>query len=348
MTAKKINEIRTAKGMNREDFMRVLKEEAMPVGVVTDEMDSKIIYLKTLLQKNVAYAESAEKQRETDSSNTVDSLLQGMPSELMDLINAEIEFCLENNCDPVVLNDRVKKYVDLLNLAYKDSRKYLDMYARNYQELLLADFIKEICNLDYTEADWHRIARVNFNLNALRVVNKYGKEKSASGNELLTLFAETLKEGDTAKMLESLGIRVVPSAEGGDNFGWVLYGPYDLRLILSMAESMLLKEFESFNTDDLISMENGTFRMLVSIGSATLGEVLESLDITQEKRYSEITRMILNTMFKIADERAKEFKEIAKKAMKEENPELYALYAATNQDMLEERVRELEMDAAKV
>jgi hypothetical protein len=330
----------------------------------TSDITKKVSLLKKVYRNNQEDNPDIRlDSRPNPLSGTLDDLINGMPSELIDLINDEIEFCLSRDCDPMEVNERVKNMIYLLHLAYKDPRRYLDMYGRNYQELLLSDFISEICETDYSEEDWHRIARLNFNLNGLRTINNFGVDGHSSGNRLLEQFASILKNGRTVKALESLGIRVIPSAEGSDIFGWVMYGPHDLRLILSVAEELLLQEAQEADVSHLINFNDERvqsvlknidgelkpeMRIMASLGSATLGEVLENIDIPRDMEYTELSKILLNNMFKAADERAKSFKEVFKRKMKEENPPLYHLYARSNIEILEERVKELEEEVQKL
>lgn len=346
----------------REEFEKALNRKETnqeSTKSINKELGTKIEYLKGIYKKDGAEKMTSQNRFKSDPSESLDEMINGMPSELIDMINDEIEFCLSRECDPDEVNNRVKKMIYLLQLAYKDPRKYLDMFGRNYQELLLSDFISEICDTEYTESDWHRIARLNFNLNGLRTVNNYGSNGRASGNELLETFSDILKNGRTVKALESLGVRVVSSAEGQDTFGWVLYGPYDLRLILSIAEELLLREAEETDVSHLIdfndtkvkdvlksagaaSKDGQKFRIMASIGSATLGEVLDTINLSEDTSYEEISKILMSNMFRAADLRARNFKEKFINKLKEENNALYHLYARSNIEMMEERVKELE------
>lgn len=352
-----------------EEFTKALQgkeQKKEPAKKPDSKIEKKISYLKKIYKKNEGINSDDKRNRFASSlSGSTDDLINGMPSELIDFINEEIEFCLSRDCDPMEVSERVKAMIYLLHLAYKDPRKYLDIYGRNYQELLLSDFISEICDTDYSEEDWHRIARLNFNLNGLRVINNYGTEGHVSGNKLLEMFSEILKNGRTVKALESLGVKVVPSAEGSDNFGWILYGPYDLRLILSVAENLLMQEVQETDISHLIDfsdpriqevlkhVNNPTgaeprLQIMASIGSATLGEVLEDLNLQEDQSYEQISKILMNSMFRIADERAKQFKEMFKRKLKEENLHLYHLYGRSNIEILEERVRELEEEVERL
>jgi hypothetical protein len=65
------------------------------------------------------------------------------------------------------------------------------------------------------------------------------------GNTGLLIFGAILREGKTSQWLKKQGIEIAPSAEGGDEFGLVVYGDKDLRPLLPEIEKRYAEEVSS-------------------------------------------------------------------------------------------------------
>lgn len=320
---------------------------------------NKIKNIKSLIEnsksKIVTEKEDTNLEDKGDFMDSVDSLINGMPTELMNIVNEEIEFCLQHECSPEEMKNRVERVIGLLKLAYKDPRSYLEMYGRQYHEMLLGDYIKDICEMNSTEADWYRVARFCFDLQGLKTVNSFGTDGRKSGNELLEKFTNILEKGETVQALREMKINVQTSAEGGDDFGWILYAPFDLRKAMPLIEDMLISEIESCDVKDLINFESkevseylnkfgiteksGHFEMGICVGSVTLGEIVSSTETAEECK--DVVKDLVGQMFRTAHMRCLEDKNIFKEYLKKSNPALYALLGRDHIDILEEKIGEL-------
>lgn len=193
--------------------------------------------------------------------------------------------------------------------------------------LMIEELVKD---KEVTIADLRKIVRVNFDLNGLKPMNDLGGHEM--GNEGLRIFSDILKEGETTKWLEEAGFKVIPSSEGGDEFGMVISGIDNNRPI----DDLLLQEIKNRYTQEVLStpagklvdfkdekvqsrlLESGKdqayidraidanfeFKMSTSMGVARLDQALLEIEVSSEKSYKDTVRALIGKMFGIADDQA--------------------------------------------
>jgi len=297
--------------------------------------------------------------------NQIEALLEGMPSELKGSVTKRVDFYKSKvNC---FTNEEVFKearhLVKLEMLAYLDRRTYLRMYNRKFVEHKLNDSIKAVVsNKALSEGDLYGIARINFDLNGLKALNDLGGHES--GNKGLRLFSEMLRAGDTTKWLKDQGIKVMASAEGGDEFGLLLISDKDLRNMIPEIVDKYDSEAKNLDAGNLINFQDPNiqeslgllgiaeevpvdfkFELSTSIGVATLGDALAYVAVEEsDESYEMIIKLIINKMFEIADKRGRVHKSAYKEDLGKTNPILSGLYARMSREVihLERKIKELE------
>jgi len=297
--------------------------------------------------------------------NEIEALLEGMPNELKDSVVRKVDFyktkstCFTNE---EILKE-AKERMRLEMLAYLDRRTYLRMYNRKFVEHKLYDsIVSVVSNQALGEGDLYGIARINFDLNGLKALNDLGGHEA--GNQGLKLFADALRAGETTSWLKDQGIKVMVSAEGGDESGMLLIADKDLRDLATEIVEKYEKEINSLDAGDLINFQDSKiqesmsllgitdevpedfkFELSTSIGIAFLGDALAYVAVEEsDDSYEQIVKTIINKMFEIADKRGRVHKSAYKEELGKTNPILSGLYARMSREVihLEKKINELE------
>ncbi len=172
----------------------------------------------------------------------IEAMVAEIPrEELKEEVREQIQVILESNRDEKTKMRMAEKACKHILLSYMDSRDYLRMPNREFIEYKIFRYISE--SLDHkqlNQEDLYKVARINFDLNGLKVMNDVGGH--SRGNTGLLIFSSILREGKTTQWLKKQGIEAAPSAEGGDEFGLVIYGNQDLRPLLPEIERRFAEE----------------------------------------------------------------------------------------------------------
>ncbi len=302
------------------------------------ELLAKIEILRNVHQKTEAASDKAEGTEES-----LEEMLAGIPrEELRQDERHRIEIYRTSNLAPEIVKELVAKDVELILLSYMDNREYLGMPNRQFVEYKIYQFLDKLVEKDEIKTeDLYKVARLNFDMNGLKALNDIGTH--SSGNDGLSIFANIIKSGDTIKWLQSQGIECAASAEGGDEFGLILYGDQDLRPLIQEIEERLTQEVKEAKADRLIDFEseatkqeldeagikipeNFQFKIGTSVGSSIFGEALATVDLSDAKDFDSMTKKITNEMFQSADTRAQTFKKEDKAKTRIENPTLADLW----------------------
>lgn len=287
--------------------------------------------------------------------DNIKTLLGGAPSEIKGSLEEKINFYIGKK--PLLTNDEIlkeaKDLFDLSMLAYRDGRKYLGLYNRKFAEHKVAETILKIMSLkNLSEEALYSLARINFDLNGLKALNDLAGHDA--GNRGLELFAEMLKSGKTSNWLRGHGVKVVVSAEGGDEFGMILIARQDLRPVKQelvdrfVAETRDIDATEFINFKDPHVIENlhllgiadevpsdFRFELSTSVGIALLGEALSNTNVSTEgSGYMEIVERVTDKMFEIADKRSMVHKSAYKEELDRTNPILSGLYARMSKEVI--------------
>lgn len=301
-----------------------------------------------------------------DLEQKLELLLSGLPEELRNNVEKKVRFYESKR--PAFTDEEIyqeaKDLVKLELLAYTDRRVFLGLFNRKFVIEKAGEFIRSIVESDsIEEKDIYSLARVDFDMNGLKVLNDLGGSHGV-GNEGLRLFSEVIKKGETTSWLRNMGFVVIPSVEGGDEFGLLLYGKEDLRPYVTDIVNGYFEETRNINVSDLIDFSGKEvrdklkflgidkdipsdfkFEITTSVGIALFGEALNLVDVNEEgKSYKEISRTILNKMFELAHDRSSDHKSWYKSQLGKTNPGLSALYARMSREVihLEKKIKELE------
>lgn len=193
-------------------------------------------------------AETVEKIDSKEIDSRVESMLADIPKEeLREEAREMIELIMESSRDDKTKLRLCEKTCKHILLSYMDNREYLGLPNRKFVEYKIFRHLTDTIEKRGLKPETlNTVARVNFDMNGLRFMNDVGGH--TSGNIGLNIFGSILKEGKTVNWLKEQGIEVSPAAEGGDEFGLILYGEVDLRTLLPEIEKRFLEEVSSIRT----------------------------------------------------------------------------------------------------
>ncbi|HEY4504628.1 MAG TPA: hypothetical protein VJI73_02560 [Candidatus Paceibacterota bacterium] len=286
----------------------------------------------------------------------VHDLIIGLPKDLSVAIRERYLFYKSKMpaMSEVEVLAEVSNLIRLEMLAYLDRRKYLGMYNRMFAEYKIAEYIQAIiAKSSLDEKDLYILARVNFDLNGLKALNDLAGHDV--GNRGLKLFANILNFGaSTLWLRDELELEVISSAEGGDEFGLVIFGQQDLREYHEEITSRYFEEVYKADVSHLINFENEKvrdnlralgisddvpkdfkFKMSTSVGLCMFGEAMDIVEVSREgAKYEELVMEITNAMFALADERSMKHKNAFKQKLGEQNSILSGLYARMSREVI--------------
>src|SRR3989344_1057764 len=290
-----------------------------------------------------------------DFENKIETLLKGLPVEIANAVREKITFFKSKACiSQEECYREARQLVRLEMLAYMDRREYFNIYNRRWSEHKLAQYIREVvAKKSHDEKDLFTLARANLDVNGLKALNDLGGHEA--GNKGLKLFANILNFGHTTLWLrDELGLTVTTSAEGGDEFGLVIYGDKDLREYaleikkrygeeIWNTEAGYLLDFKRPEIREKLSMlgiadevpNDFKFRLSASVGLCLFGEAIISVDVTRpEASFHEVTKEIVNKLFQLSDERSMQDKSIFKKSLAQIDPILSGLYSRMSREVI--------------
>ncbi len=284
------------------------------------------------------------------------NLLVGLPRELSNFIREKVAFYKTKQpiftLEEIYTEARVLTRLEML--SYLDRRVYLGMYNRRFAEHKISEYIRQIvARPSMGDRDLYCLARVNFDLNGLKALNDLGGHEA--GNKGLKLFANILNFGATTIWLrDELHLEVTSSAEGGDEFGLVIFGHLDLR---ELAPTIVQKYFDEVYSADVshfldfsspeirekLSMlgiadevpKDFVFKISTSVGVSLFGEAFDSIDVGKsQSKFSEIEQSLVSAMFELADKRAGAHKSQFKRDLGDKNPVLSGLYSRMSREVI--------------
>jgi GGDEF domain-containing protein len=269
---------------------------------------------------------------------------------------------VRHQCSYGELIQKAKLWDHVVDLAFKDSRPFIGLYTRPYSEMFLNDFIVESNAVD----SWFNVARMNFDVHWLKVINDISGHEA--GNTLLQQAGNILRTGNVSRALINLNCRVISSAEGGDEFGWIVHTPFDVRAVIPAITQLLLSEASQVNIAPLIDFkgsyveklfkeagvgvdqipDSSYIPMSFSVGVSVLGDALSRVDIAAEHNCDDAFKQITSEMFREADHSAiankRQFKEEAKRS----RPPLYLLAGRERADILEIENQRLQQEVSRL
>lgn len=242
--------------------------------------------------------------------------------------------------------DGTTVYLKNRDFIVEDLKETVDAFCRTFgqdvctsqdltqREECLKVFIPYLAGISFGLSD----------LNLLKAVNEYGKERHASGDKLIISFVDVMENGRCKSFLEKVGIRArFYSLTGGDEFIQRLDAPFDIRPILPLIDNMRNKELIDVpGVEDLVDFKNTEvaeylcawevddpgdekFVITSSIGWKTLIDALGEVDIRGCKSYEEAIHSLINKIYLDADRESQRNKEEIKVALKDSHPALAAL-----------------------
>lgn len=285
----------------------------------------------------------------------IKTILGGVPTEIRKDLEDRVNFYISKK--GVFTNEEIieeiKYLVDLAMLAYRDSRKYLSLYNRKFSEHKIIETILKIMSLkNLKEEALYSLGRVNFDLNGLKALNDLAGHDA--GNRGLELFANMLKEGKTTTWLRGHGVKIIVSAEGGDEFGMVIISKSDLRPVRQELVDRFVQETREIDATSFINFESDDvqknlhllkiadeipkdfrFELSSSVGIALLGEALSNTDVSvPDSSYLEIVGKLAKKMLEIADKRSMVHKSVYKEELDKTNPILSGLYSRMSKEVI--------------
>lgn len=297
------------------------------------------------------------------------TLLVGLPRELSNFVREKVAFYKTKQ--PVFTPEEIYAEARVLTrlemLSYLDRRTYLGMYNRRFAEHKISEYIRQVvARPSMGDRDLYCMARVNFDLNGLKALNDLGGHEA--GNKGLKLFANILNFGATTIWLrDELHLEVTSSAEGGDEFGLVVFGHLDLRELAPTIVHRYAEEVYAADVSHFIDFANPevraklqalgisdevpkdfVFRISTSVGVSLFGEAFDTIDVGKsDSKFAEIEESLINVMFKLADSRSTAHKSAFKRELGDKNPILSGLYARMSREVIHLE-RELKYARARI
>ncbi len=287
-------------------------------------------------------------------NDKVELLFEGTPPLLKELARRQLEFLKSKSIDPVEVYVQMEQHMKLLTAAYLNSRGYLSVYDRRFVDMKLLELIEKLLARedDFVEKDFYNLARVNFDFNGLKALNDLGGH--AIGNRGLRIFVEVLKGGETTRWLEEQGFAVVPSAEGPEEYGMLIYGNGDLRGLVHEIASRYFREVWNTDVSPLLNFAhpsvreklallglgddippNFHFRIAANVGIVLFGEALAQVPVeNMSESYEKLIRKVITQMFTMADLRAQAHRSAFKDELGRKNPLLASLYSRMSREVL--------------
>ena len=228
------------------------------------------------------------------------------------------------------------------------------MYNRRFAEHKISEYIRKIvARPSMGDKDLYCLARVNFDLNGLKALNDLGGHEV--GNKGLKLFANILNFGATTIWLrDELRLEVTTSAEGGDEFGLVVFGHLDLRELAPTIVHRYFEEVYSADVSHFLNFANPeireklrmlgiadevppdfVFRISTSVGVSFFGEAFDKIEVAKSQaKFTEIEQALINAMFHLADTQSLAHKSVFKRNLGGKNPVLSGLYARMSREVI--------------
>lgn len=305
----------------------------------------------------------------------VSLLFEGVPPLLKDIAKTHYRFLKTGRFSPADLYIEMEQYVKLLSSAYLNSRAYLSIYDRRFIDMKMIERIEKLLLQDdeFIEKDFYNLARVNFDFNGLKALNDLGGH--LAGNRGLRIFIEILKAGETTRWLEEQGFTVIPSAEGAEEYGMLIFGQSDLRPIAHEIVSRYFREVWNAPVGPLLNFAHPSvreklallgmpedvpadfkFRIAINVGVVLFGEALAQFPIEKmSDSYDVLIRTLIAKMFAMADLRARAHRSAFRRELAKKNPTLVALYSRLSNEVIhlekelnkkEARIHDLELQLA--
>ncbi len=333
---------------------------------------------ETLLEKvkilHQAFEISGEKEPEVEAEDLeakFQRMLKTIPDEIIrNRVAKIIDVLKRETVSRGGMTEIVEDSVHLNLEHYFDSREYVKLARKELSKYRLSQIIDTIADKETISTDdLKKVVRVAFDLNGLKAMNDLGGHKQ--GDEGLRMFSTVLREGKTTKWLEGKGFEVLPSSEGGDEFGLVISGLENNTAIsdedLKEISQKYREEVYALNAKSLVDLNDAgvrvnllksgfskkritelmasgfEFKLSSSVDASRLDEALNQLDIAPNEKYQNMVRAIVGKMFDIADKRAIADKEAFKGGLEHSSSSneraLFDMYSRLDKNSIKVRLR---------
>lgn len=332
---------------------------------MTPDIETKDSEAKELLEKvaklHEAFKTGGEKGPDVEADELEQKfqrLLEEIPDEaIRNRVAKIIDVLKREKVSTEGMNEIVEDSVHLNMEHYFDSREYVRLARKELSKYRLSQMVDRLAERETINiGDLQKLVRVAFDLNGLKAMNDIGGHKR--GDEGLNLFSTILREGRTTKWLESLGFVVIPSAEGGDEFGLVISGLDNDKVLSDQLVKEIVRQYREevyateakhlvdlddkdvrdrlhktgFSKKQIKDLRAGQFKFKLSssIGASRFDEALKETDLPTDSDYKSASRAIIGRMFDFADSRATSDKEQYKSGLeRSKDPNERALFELT-------------------
>jgi GGDEF domain-containing protein len=323
---------------------------------------------ESIIEARFLALKEAKDREEKSAEQNFPKMAEELPKNLRFGVQEKFERLKSYGLSEKQLAFELKKEIYDLKSAYEDKRFGIPngSYLRHEIEHVIDTLVNENINLTKING----VGMINFDVNGLKAINDIaGHEK---GTDYLRKIVGTLENGKITKDLESRGIKVIVSSNGGDEFAIILSddvnftenkdGQSFINIILKsyqdeinsidMSDVMDLSKLEVAKKFEGIEIpKDFKFTASISGGSALLVEILSDDKIIPEIEnedldYSDKLSKIINNLFEKSDMRGKKDKEAFKKELdtsNDKNKEFLLLLLNRNAEtaMIEKENREL-------
>ncbi len=297
-------------------------------------IENLFVFLKEAREKEESSTESSEKM--------LPKVLEQLPKDLRETVSQNFQRFKSYGLTESQLLSELRHDVETIKMAYEDKRFEIPngSYLRYEIKHLIDDLVTNFSDTNINLTKIRGLGVINLDVNGLKTVNDIvGHE---AGTQYLQRVVSVFTDGITTKELQSKGINVFVSSNGGDEFVIVLSDDVNLTEVIagqSFINATLKKyqdEVAAVRADDLINFTRpeiaakfkeidipANFKFVASIsgGTAHIEEVLIDDGFAPNARmgYSENLNHIISSLFQLSDRRGKEDKNKFKAELEESN-----------------------------
>ena len=295
---------------------------------------------ESIIEARFLSLKEAKDKENIDGEQNFPKIIEQLPKDLRFDVQDKYDRLKSYGLSEKQLIYELKLEVRDLKSAYEDKR--FEIPNGSYLRYEISHLVDSLVNEKVNMTKVKGLGLINFDVNGLKAMNDlFGHD---IGTEYLKRIVDVLKSGSTTKALESKGIKVLVSSNGGDEFAIILNDDVNLteieggQIYINKVLKAYQLEVESIDMSDLIDFSSPEvakkfegieipkkfkFTPSISGGTALIEEVLTDdrifPEIETQSSYSDKLSKIISSLFERSDKRGKKDKEDFKKDLESSN-----------------------------
>ena len=203
--------------MMEKDFKPKEYKEKSP-----DTLEKERIF-QDILDKRRGYE---DRRKPTPTIDEINNLVKDLPQTVARNLLRDADYLKSRAVDDAAFRDLFSREAKRVWGQYMVER--FGMPSKIFAKEEVKHFIDMLLSNDASLDDFKKVARISIDVNGLKAVNDLNRGDHSKGDIFLEIVARVIKDEQIIAIFKEQGVTLIPTSDGGDEFGIVVTADYAL------------------------------------------------------------------------------------------------------------------------